>query len=90
MILACLGYRGPANTDAMSPTPNRLEDHWQQIRPRILQEWDLLTEEDLDRVGMQFDRIVGLIRRRYGGRTEIIQEAAIRDALNRILASLED
>jgi len=74
----------------MSPTANRLEDHWPQIRPRILQEWDLLSEEDLDRSGMQFDRIVALIRRRYGGRTEIIQEAAIRDSLNRLLASLEE
>ncbi|MCC6273826.1 MAG: hypothetical protein IT572_10205 [Deltaproteobacteria bacterium] len=73
----------------MSPTPNRLEDQWPQIQPRILQEWDLLSEEDLDRSGMQFDQIVTLIRRRYGGRTEIIQEAAIRGALNRILASLE-
>ena len=73
----------------MSPTPNRLEDHWSQIRPLILKEWDLLTEEDLERTGMQFDRIVDLIRRRYGGRVEIIQEASIRDTINRILASLE-
>lgn len=73
----------------MSPTPNRLEDHWAQIRPQILQAWDLLTEEDLERSGPRVDQIVALIRRRYGGRTEIIQEAAIRDALNRILASLE-
>ena len=73
----------------MGHTPNRLEVHWHQIRPRILKEWDLLTEEDLDRSDMEFDRLVDLIRRRYGGRIEIIQEAAIRDALNRILASIE-
>ena len=73
----------------MSPTPNRLEDHWSDIRPILLKEWDLLTEEDLDRNGMRFDHLVSLIRRRYGGRVEIIQEAAIRDALNRILRSFE-
>ena len=73
----------------MSPTPNRLEDHWTGIRPLLLKEWDLLTEEDLDRHGMRFDQLVSLIRRRYGGRVEIIQEAAIRDTLNRILSSLE-
>ena len=74
----------------MGHTPNRLEVQWSQIRPRIQKEWDLLTEEDLDRSDMEFDRLVELIRRRYGGRVEIIQEAAIRDALNRILASLEE
>lgn len=59
------------------------------IRPLLLKEWDLLTEEDLDRNGMRYDQLVSLIRRRYGGRVEIIQEAAIRDTLNRILFSLE-
>ena len=74
----------------MGHTPNRLEVHWSQIRPRILKEWELLTEEDLERSDKEFDRLVELIRRRYGGRVEIIQEAAIRDALNRILATLEE
>ena len=73
----------------MCPTPNRLEDEWGQIRERILREWDLLTPEDLDRSRMEYDQIVRLIRKRYGGRTEIIQEAAIRDTLNRILQKLE-
>ena len=73
----------------MSPTPNRLEDEWGQIQERILREWDLLTPEDLGRSRMEYDQIVRLIRKRYGGRTEIIQEAAIRDTLNRILQKLE-
>ncbi|MFO1462748.1 MAG: hypothetical protein U1F66_03155 [bacterium] len=73
----------------MSSTPNRLEDHWDQIQERILQEWDLLTEEDLQGTGRQFDKIVQLIRRRYGGRVEIIQEAAIRATLLRILSQIE-
>ncbi|MCE9624210.1 MAG: CsbD family protein [Deltaproteobacteria bacterium] len=73
----------------MSPTPNRLEDEWVQIRERILREWDLLTPDDLDRSRMEYDQIVKLIRKRYGGRKEIIQEAAIRDTLNRILQKLE-
>ena len=34
-------------------------------------------------------RAVSLIRTRYGGRVEIIQEAAIRDTLNRILQEIE-
>ena len=75
---------------AMPSTANRLEDHWPQAKERILQEWDLLTDSDLERSGRQFDKIVSLIRRRYGGRVEIIQEAAIRDALNRMLSRLEE
>lgn len=74
----------------MESTANRLEDHWPQAKERILKEWDLLTESDLERSNRQYDKIVSLIRRRYGGRVEIIQEAAIRDALNRLLSSLED
>lgn len=74
---------------AMESTPNRLEDHWPQAKERILKEWDLLTDSDLERSGRKFDKLVSLIRRRYGGRVEIIQEAAIRDALNRLLSSLE-
>jgi hypothetical protein len=74
----------------MESTANRLEDHWPQARERILKEWDLLTESDLERTDRQFDKLVSLIRRRYGGRVEIIQEASIRDALNRLLHSLED
>jgi len=73
----------------VSTTPNRLEDHWDLLQERILDEWDLLTESDLRRCDKQYDQIVQLIRRRYGGRVEIIQEAAIRDALNRILSQVE-
>lgn len=74
----------------MPSTANRLEDHWPQAKKRILQEWDLLTDSDLERSDRQFDKLVSLIRRRYGGRVEIIQEAAIRDALSRLLSRLED
>ncbi|HCU26004.1 MAG TPA: hypothetical protein DF383_13385 [Deltaproteobacteria bacterium] len=73
----------------MGTTPNRLETHWPLLRSRILQEWKRLSADDLDRTGMQFDQLVHLIRTRYGGRVEIIQEAAIRDALNRILQEIE-
>ena len=75
---------------AMQRTANRLEAHWPEAKERILKEWDLLTDSDLERSGRKFDQIVTLIRRRYGGRVEIIQEASIRDALNRLLASIEN
>jgi hypothetical protein len=49
-----------------------------------------LNAEDLNWVAGHFDRLVEVIRNRYGGRVEIVQEAAIRDTLNQILAELGD
>ena len=73
----------------MSHTPNRLEDNWEKIKPLILKEWDLLNEADLEYIDREFNRLVQVIRQRYGGRVEIVQEAAIRDALNALLAKVE-
>jgi hypothetical protein len=73
----------------MSHTPNRLEDNWEKIKPLILKEWDLLNEADLEYIDREFDRLVQMIRQRYGGRVEIVQEAAIRNALNALLAKVE-
>lgn len=73
----------------MDHTPNRMEEHWAKLKPLILQHWDQLSEADLDYIDKRFDRLVEIIRQRYGGRTEIIQEASIRDRLNRWFAQLE-
>ncbi len=70
-------------------TPNRLEDHWLKIKPLIQKEWSLLADSDLDAIDGHFDVLITLIRQRYGGRVEIVQEAAIRDTLNRLLAKVE-
>jgi len=74
----------------MSYTLNRLETNWSRILPILLQQWPLLNAEDLNWVAGHFDRLVEVIRNRYGGRVEIVQEAAIRDTLNQILAELGD
>lgn len=70
-------------------TPNRLEENWDKIRPLILQEWDRLNDADLDWTEKQFDRLVEVIRDRYGGRVEIIQEASIRNRLNQLFRQVE-
>ncbi len=70
-------------------TPNRLEQHWDKIKPLILQEWDLLIDADLERTEKKFDKLVEVIRQRYGGRVEIIQEASIRETLNQLLSKVE-
>lgn len=73
----------------MGFTPNRLDDNWDRIKPLILKEWDRLSGADLEYIDTEFDRLVEVIRERYGGRVEIIQEAAIRDRLNELLAQVE-
>jgi len=73
----------------MGHTPNRLEDHWEAIKPLLLVEWGELSEGDLEYVDKRFDKLVEVIRQLYGGRVEIIQEAAIRDRLNQLLAQVE-
>lgn len=73
----------------MGHTPNRLEDHWREIKPLLKQEWPKLNDADLEYIDKEFDRLVEVIRQCYGGRVEIVQEAAIRDRLNQLLQSLE-
>lgn len=73
----------------MSHTPNRLEDHWPKLQDLIKEEWPDLSQADLEEAKFQFDKLVEIIRFRYGGRAEIIQEARIRDRLNNMLAKLD-
>ena len=73
----------------MGHTPNRMEDHWQELKPLLKQEWPQLSDADLSYIDKEFDRLVEVIRRLYGGRVEIVQEAAIRDRLNQILSRVE-
>lgn len=73
----------------MPHTPNRLETHWTEIKPLVLKEWPALTEADLENTGKQFDKLVDVIRENCGGRAGIIQEAAIRTHLTKILDSWE-
>lgn len=74
----------------MAYTANRLQAHWTQLRPLLLKEWARLSEADLNEVEGQFGSLVEILRQRYGGRVEIIQEASIRDSLNQWLDQLEN
>lgn len=74
----------------MKHTPNRLEDNWSKIKPLLSQAWPELSEADFQYIDQRFDRLVEIIRQRYGGRTEIIQEAAIRERVNDLLSQVED
>ena len=69
---------------------NRLEDHWDKIKPLLKQEWPRLNDADLDAIDRHYDLLVQVIRERHGGRANIIQEAGIRDRLNQLLATLDE
>ncbi len=73
----------------MAHTANRLEDNWNALLPLLGKEWPLLNEADWAWINKRYDILVDVVRQRYGGRTEIIQEAAIRDRLNRLLQQVE-
>jgi hypothetical protein len=73
----------------MGHTPNRMEDHWQELKPLLKKEWGQLGDADLQYIDKEFDRLVEVIRQHYGGRVEIVQEASIRDRLNQLLQQVE-
>jgi uncharacterized protein YjbJ (UPF0337 family) len=43
-----------------------LAGKWNQMKGRIKETWGDLTDDDLDRIEGQQDRLVGLIQERYG------------------------
>lgn len=70
---------------AMLTTPNRLEQHWEEAKLFLRQEWPRLSEVDLEEIQGQYDRLIGKIRGLYCGNIEIIQEAVIKDKLQHFL-----
>ena len=43
-----------------------LAGKWKQARGKVKQMWGKLTDNDLDRIGGQFDQLVGVVQERYG------------------------
>jgi uncharacterized protein YjbJ (UPF0337 family) len=39
---------------------------WQQVKGQIKEQWGKLTDDDLQKVEGRFDRMVGVLRERYG------------------------
>jgi uncharacterized protein YjbJ (UPF0337 family) len=42
------------------------EGKWKQVRGEVRGWWGKLTDDDVDKVGGQFDVFVGLIQQKYG------------------------
>jgi uncharacterized protein YjbJ (UPF0337 family) len=45
---------------------NILQGKWKQLRGEIRQRWGELTDDDLDRVAGQSDKLAGMLQERYG------------------------
>ena len=45
---------------------NILEGKWKQIRGQAKTWWGKLTDDDLEQVGGQYDKLIGLLQLKYG------------------------
>lgn len=43
-----------------------LKGQWNQMKGRVREQWGKLTDDDLDKVGGSYERLVGKIQERYG------------------------
>jgi len=43
-----------------------IQENWKQLRGRVLAQWDKLTEDDLDQIGGEGDKLSDYVRTRYG------------------------
>lgn len=43
-----------------------LEGKWKQLRGAVREKWGELTDDDLDRVAGNRDRLMGLLQEKYG------------------------
>lgn len=57
-----------------------LSGKWKQFRGEIKKRWGRLTDDDLDTIGGDYDRLVGKLQERYGHQ---------RDAVERELSEIE-
>ncbi len=53
-------------------TPTR-KGKWNELKGRIKETWGELTDDDLDRIEGQRDRLIGLIQQRYGKAREEVE-----------------
>jgi uncharacterized protein YjbJ (UPF0337 family) len=42
-----------------------LKSQWKQIRPQIKVWWSVLTDEDLDKINGQRDKLIGMLQQKY-------------------------
>jgi len=56
------------------------EGKWKQMRGQMKEWWGKLTDDDLEKVGGQTDRLIGILQEKYGYSKETAQEEFNRHA----------
>jgi uncharacterized protein YjbJ (UPF0337 family) len=46
---------------------------WRQMRGAIKKQWGKLTDDDLDKIGGNYDLLVGKIQERYGNTRDVVE-----------------
>jgi uncharacterized protein YjbJ (UPF0337 family) len=61
-------------------TPNRdiLMGKWKQVRGMVREQWGKLTDNQIDQIGGDYDRLVGTLQENYGYTREKAMEEADR------------
>ena len=54
---------------------DQIAGNWQQLRGRIKEQWSKLTDDDLEMVNGQYERLIGRIQARYGMTRELAEHA---------------
>jgi uncharacterized protein YjbJ (UPF0337 family) len=60
---------------------NILQGKWKQLRGEVRERWGELTNDDLDQVAGQSDKLAGILQERYGY-TQMEAERQIDEFLN--------
>jgi uncharacterized protein YjbJ (UPF0337 family) len=61
---------------------DEVSGNWKQARGRILEEWGMLTDDDLDTIQGRREQLIGRIQHRYGMEREEA-ERAVKEWLSR-------
>lgn len=56
-----------------SPTEQKLEGNWKQMKGRLKEAWGALTDDELDKVEGKRDRLEGLIEEKTGESREAVR-----------------
>lgn len=73
MTHAQLQNNVPNNYNTTQPSRYDLRCHWPLLRMQLLEQWDKLTDEDLDITGPNAMQIAYLISRKYGVSSEMVE-----------------
>jgi uncharacterized protein YjbJ (UPF0337 family) len=76
---------------------NDLESKWQKLRGEIRSQWGKLTDDDLERIAGNKDKLIGAVQERYGyvwdlktRATEALKAVASKENLHKLKGDVVD